>query len=47
MEKETLSEAIRVITDVKRASSCNYLISHKSGGRGRRGHPIMLLSRKK
>jgi predicted choloylglycine hydrolase len=31
MEKENLPEAISVVTDAKRASSCNYLISHKSG----------------
>lgn len=31
LEKESVSEAIDVITDAERASSCNYLISHKSG----------------
>jgi len=31
MEKDNLSEAIKAVTDAKRASSCNYLISHKSG----------------
>jgi isopenicillin-N N-acyltransferase-like protein len=31
LEKEDLPEAIRVVTGAKRASSCNYLLSHKSG----------------
>jgi hypothetical protein len=31
MEKEGLPEAIRAVTGAKRASSCNYLLSHKSG----------------
>ena len=31
LEKESVSEAIEIVTDARRASSCNYLISHKSG----------------
>jgi predicted choloylglycine hydrolase len=31
LEKESVSEAIRAVTNAERASSCNYLISHKSG----------------
>lgn len=31
LERESVSEAIEVIMDARRASSCNYLIAHKSG----------------
>jgi len=31
LEKEDLSAALRVVTDAKRASSCNYLVAHASG----------------
>ena len=31
MEKEDLREALKAVTGAKRASSCNYLLSHKSG----------------
>ncbi len=31
LEKGSLPEAMKVVTDAKRASSCNYLLSHKSG----------------
>ena len=31
LERETLSEAVDVIAHARRASSCNYLVAHKSG----------------
>ena len=31
LEKESLSEAVRVVSEAKRASSCNYLMGHISG----------------
>lgn len=31
LEKENVPEAVSVVTNAERASSCNYLISHKSG----------------
>ena len=31
LEKESVSEALKAITEARRASSCNYMISHKSG----------------
>ena len=31
LEKETMPEAIKIIADAQRASSCNYLIAHKTG----------------
>ncbi len=31
LEKENLRDAVRVLTDAKRASSCNYLLCHASG----------------
>ncbi len=30
-KRRDLSEAVRVVTEAKRASSCNYLIAHTSG----------------
>lgn len=32
LEKVTLSEATKVVADAQRASSCNYLMAHASGG---------------